>query len=85
MTAAKRDAEVYVGRAEQAKAIEKMQERRAAAATDGAGTKRKRGGEGEERAVGDAMMRRQFKQRQPLPDRLMGTHHVAPVIGEGTA
>lgn len=98
MTAAKRDAEVYVGRAEQAKAIGKMEERRAAAAAakaaaDGGGSegaaggglggKRKReagaGAGGDARAAAEAVVRRQFRQRQPLPDRLMGTHRPPPV------
>lgn len=92
MTAAKRDAEVYVGRAEQAKAIGKMQERRAAAAAavegpegseGGAGSKRKRSGAGDARAAAEAVVLRQFRQRQPLPDRLMGT--LLPPQGTGSA
>jgi hypothetical protein len=87
MTAAKRDAEVYVGRAEQAKAIEKMEERRAAVAAKAdeggggeGGGKRKRAPPaegGDARGAAEAAVRRQFRQRQPLPDRLMGTHRPA--------
>ena len=87
MASAKRDAEVYVGRAEQAKVIGKMQERRAAAAAEAgdgedAGSKRKREGSADARAAENAVLRRQFKQRQPLPDRLMGTHVLAPAAGD---
>ena len=89
MAAAKRDAEVYVGRAEQAVVIGKIQERKAAAAADAAagggsesGSKRKRAAGSADGLRGgslpeSAVVRRQFRQRQPLPDRLMGTHVVA--------
>jgi hypothetical protein len=92
LQAAKKDAEVYVERVEQAKVIGKMQDRKravaAAVAAEGAtgtgersGDKRKRGG-GEAASAGASLseggmeaMRRQFKQRQPLPDRVTAMLH----------
>lgn len=72
LSQAKKEAEVYVERAEQAKTLRQIDARKAA----GGGKAGASGGKGKSAGLegDDALknVRRRFKQRAPLPDRTLG-------------
>jgi hypothetical protein len=67
LSAAKKDAEVYIARAEQAKHIKEKEAKRARTSEGTASA----AGAGEDRKDFENV-RRHFHQRQPLPDKALG-------------